>query len=536
MSEKKYALLIASSEYDDPYFRRLEAPAQDVDAISRVLRDPAMGAFSDVKILLNEPRDKASLSIEQFFANRNTEDLLLLYFSGHGIKDEEGRLYVATKNTQHNFLVSTALPAYQVNDLIRGSLSRRKILVLDCCYSGAFSKAYLAKGEATVGVMEEFKQGQGQGRGLVTLTASDAFQYSFEGDAVKTGGAYSVFTRALVEGIETGKADEDGDQLISLDELYLYAYERVRSENPHQSPHKSGDVEGDIIVARNPQPPRPAELSSEIQEAMKSVFPGARLDAVDELGRLLHGRNKGLALAAREALGKLTEDDSLKVRGAAQKYIAAFDEACRPEEEEASQLKAEQEHVAGEKAEADRRAAETAEGRLAREQAGRQEPASESAEQKPFAQEKVETERLAERAESGHSAPEQVKRESIDKESAGWAQGKVEAERHLRELADDQETGARRGLADLIGARGPSVDWRRVFVFLVANSIAPLVVLAFGGSSIRQMFWVGLDSLIFTGCTLGGFRWIRNWFWAVALATVANGLLNGVCYVVYWSP
>ena len=56
MSEKRFALLIASFEYDDPYFRPLKAPAQDVKALSRVLGDPAIGDFGDVKTLLNEPK------------------------------------------------------------------------------------------------------------------------------------------------------------------------------------------------------------------------------------------------------------------------------------------------------------------------------------------------------------------------------------------------------------------------------------------------------------------------------------------------
>jgi uncharacterized caspase-like protein len=141
MTENKAALLIASFEYDDPHFRPLKAPAQDVKALSRILSDPAMGGFSDVKTLLNEPKDALVLAIEEFFDDRNRDDLLLLYFSCHGIKGEDGRLYYATKNTRHRRLVSTAVPAYQVNDLIGRSRSRRRILVLDCCYSGAFSKA-----------------------------------------------------------------------------------------------------------------------------------------------------------------------------------------------------------------------------------------------------------------------------------------------------------------------------------------------------------------------------------------------------------
>jgi TonB family protein len=317
MAEKKAALLIANFEYDDPYFRQLKAPEQDVKALSRVLGDPAIGGFCDVKTLLNEPKDGLILAIEEFFDDRNRDDLLLVYFSCHGIKDEDGRLYYATKNTKHKRLVATAVPAYQVNDLIGKSRSRRKILLLDCCYSGAFSKAFLSKGDVAVGVMEEFRQGQG----LVTITASDAFQYSFEGAETGDSGAYSVFTRALVEGIETGKADLDGDQLISLDELYDYAYERVHSENPLQTPRIQVDVEGKIIVARNPQPPRPAQLPPELEDAIESPFVGNREYAVRQLDILLRGRNKALAIAAHEALTKLKGDDSRKVASAVERCL-----------------------------------------------------------------------------------------------------------------------------------------------------------------------------------------------------------------------
>jgi len=83
MAEKKAALLIANFEYDDPYFRPLKAPEQDVKALPRVLGDPAIGGFGHVKTLLNEPKDELILAIEEFFDERNRDDLLLAYFSCH---------------------------------------------------------------------------------------------------------------------------------------------------------------------------------------------------------------------------------------------------------------------------------------------------------------------------------------------------------------------------------------------------------------------------------------------------------------------
>ena len=89
-----------------------------------------------------------------------------------------------------------------------------------------------------------------QGKGRVVLTASDATQYSFEGNRIVGQGAGSVFTRFLVEGLTTGRGDLDGGGDISLDELYSYVHGRVIVES-QQRPKKQENVEGRIVVARN---------------------------------------------------------------------------------------------------------------------------------------------------------------------------------------------------------------------------------------------------------------------------------------------
>jgi uncharacterized caspase-like protein len=38
-------------------------------------------------------------AVYQLFANRKPEDLLLFYFSGHGVKDEAGKLYFTLPET-----------------------------------------------------------------------------------------------------------------------------------------------------------------------------------------------------------------------------------------------------------------------------------------------------------------------------------------------------------------------------------------------------------------------------------------------------
>ena len=320
MPEIKAALIVANWKYDDADLRQLVAPANDAEALARVLQDPNICGF-EVTTLLNRPSHEACQQIERFFLDRKRDDLLLLYFSCHGIKDDDGLLYFAAPDTrmvEHSRpLRSTALSADFVRSVMRSSNSRRQVLMLDCCYSGAFAGAMFAKGDKSAGVKDQFEQG----RGMVVMTASDALQYSFEGDSVAGEPVNSIFTRVLVKGIETGEADHDRDGTISLDELYDYVYDRVIRENPNQRPKKWDlGVEGRIIVGQTPVV-RAAELAPELVAAVSSPLSRVRLGAVGELADLLHGRHKGLSLAAREALEKLARDDSRQVSAAAEALL-----------------------------------------------------------------------------------------------------------------------------------------------------------------------------------------------------------------------
>ena len=311
MDENRSALIVAVSEYQDAGLRQLVAPAQDAEALARVLGDPTIGGFA-VKTLLNQPSHQVNREIEVFFANRAREDLLLLYFSGHGLKDEEGRLHFATPDTDRQFLRTTAVAATLLNEVMHHSRSRRQVLILDCCYSGAFARGMTHRADEAVGAGEYFREGRGQ----FVLTASNALQYAFEGDAVSGEGVRSVFTDTLVRGLETGEADLDGDGAISCDELYDYLHERVTDRMPQQKPRKwAFAVEGDIIIARNPHPVvKPAALPAELRQSIEDPRPWAREGAARHLGDLLQHGNKGLVAAAHAALQQMAEDDSLKVR------------------------------------------------------------------------------------------------------------------------------------------------------------------------------------------------------------------------------
>ncbi len=321
---RKLALIIGNSEYQDASLARLLTPSADVNALAEVLRAPDIGAFDEVTTLVNDFATTIRRAIARFFALKAPDDLLLLYFSGHGILDDHGKLHLAVKDTERELVSGTAIPAAFITEEMDRSMSRRQVLMLDCCHSGAFARGAKGAAGASVGTATAF---QGTGYGRIVLTATDATQYAWEGERVIGQAENSVFTHYMIEGIRTGAADTDGDGKITVDELYDYVYAQVVNQTPKQTPGKwSYKQQGEIVIAKNPKPVvKPAELPRELRETVEDARPWVREGAVRELERLLNGSNPGLVVAAYDALRRLAEDDSRRVATAALQFLTAYD-------------------------------------------------------------------------------------------------------------------------------------------------------------------------------------------------------------------
>jgi len=243
----KFALLIGVSEYSEG-LRPISSAILDVEAMRRVLEHPDMGAFDQVTVLPNPDKGSMEKAVEVLFADRQRDDLVLLYFTGHGLKAQNARFFLSTRETGRDqngdFRRATALAASKLQEYITDSRSQRQIIILDCCFSGALVQGMPIKGE--LNIQEELG-----GKGRAILTSSSPIEYSFESE----DNDLSIYTKYLVEGIETGAADQDGDQLISVNELHEYASERVKKEAaPAMTPKFYLSLEGEdtIYLAKSP--------------------------------------------------------------------------------------------------------------------------------------------------------------------------------------------------------------------------------------------------------------------------------------------
>ena len=330
----KYALIIGNNKYDDPKLSQLKTPAADSQALAKVLDDKTIGAFDEVEALINQSETKVRRAVSAFLTDKKPDDLILLYFSGHGILDDRGRLYLALKDTQVNLLKATSIPSSFIADEMDSCRSRRQILVLDCCHSGAFARG--TKGEQKAITETTF---EGSGFGRVVLTASDSTQYALEGDQVIKQSELSLFTHFLLEGLKTGEADVNSDGLISLDEWYDYTYTKVISETPRQVPHKwSYNQQGDLVIARNPFLKKKAvELPYELVQALESPFVGIRESAVVEVGKYLKSRDSEMVNLAIASLEKMKNDDSRRISSLAEKLLLDVEQMRGPVEKAAPQ-------------------------------------------------------------------------------------------------------------------------------------------------------------------------------------------------------
>jgi len=179
--QQRVALIFAVDEYDHPDLQRLSAPLADANALAETLSRPELGGFA-VQVCHNSTSAATAETLEDFLIERTPGDLALLHFSGHGLKDEAGGLYLAARNTVPTRLASTAVDATLINLLMRRSRARSIVLFLDCCYGGAFERGMTARAGGDVAVRDQFSQEPlGGGRGRVVITASSAVQYAFEG-------------------------------------------------------------------------------------------------------------------------------------------------------------------------------------------------------------------------------------------------------------------------------------------------------------------------------------------------------------------
>jgi len=222
-----YAVLIGNNEFNE--HDKLSCPLYDVDGIKNVLTAQNTGLFitENITVLKNENSSTILEALNMKLSQKQMDNLFLLYYSGHGLIFNND-LYLAAKNTSKNekLLDSTAIPFERIYNWIKKFSWKKVIVILDCCYSGLAGNVFKSS------IASQLQMINNKAAGIFFITASsDQIAYDKSENS-----HYSLFTKHLIAGLETGEADINGDGLVSVDELFDYTYEKVIYENPNQVP------------------------------------------------------------------------------------------------------------------------------------------------------------------------------------------------------------------------------------------------------------------------------------------------------------
>ena len=250
----KWALVIGISNYQDASIN-LQYSAKDAKDFRDFLVNKAHFAPDHVRLLTDEKATKKN--IEECYGDKwlprvaAPEDLVVLYFSGHGSpsqSDSEGVNYLVAYDTDKNSLYATGIKIQDFTDQIKKRVhTDRMVLVMDACHSGA-AESTGAKGlsRAKNVSVDQIVQGSGQ----FVICSSQPNQVSWESKKYPNG----VFTHYLIEGLKDN---------AKLGEACNYMKDKVQQEvlrdrgelqDPVVGSHWEGD---DLIVGVLPAAPTP---------------------------------------------------------------------------------------------------------------------------------------------------------------------------------------------------------------------------------------------------------------------------------------
>ncbi|MFC6066308.1 caspase, EACC1-associated type [Streptomyces ochraceiscleroticus] len=233
---RSQAVLIGCSRY---------AELDDIPAIRNNLVD--LGAILEEAggfrqpLVIAEPSHIGEVGTSLRRLADRTEDVLLVYYAGHGLIGDDGELHLGLSDTTQAELSTSALPFTTVRRIVQQSPARVKIVILDCCFSGrALDFTSMAGAPATnlAGLSGIF--------GTFTLTSSSATRLSM----AREGEPFTAFTGELIRLLKQGIAGPA--ELLTLRAIAGELQHTMRALGYPPPQVQSVNSAGELGLVRNP--------------------------------------------------------------------------------------------------------------------------------------------------------------------------------------------------------------------------------------------------------------------------------------------
>ncbi|MFF7644683.1 tetratricopeptide repeat protein [Streptomyces canus] len=293
------AVLIGTSAY--VHLPQLPAVETNVADLSGALCDPTIWGLPQAHTLtVAEPENPAALLDPVYQAGARAEDTLLVYYCGHGLRDSDSAdLYLALTGSR-DALGYTAVAYTHLRQAVLASRARRKVVVLDCCFSGRAARTLSSPNAlaSRAGI-----------DGAYVLTASPKDHVALAPD----GERHTAFTGELLHVLGSGVPD--GPETLDLETLYREVTVRLGSKNrPLPQRSQENDV-GRLPLVRNRARAKQGTTAGPVMDAEVEA---AMVSTGLQLARLLRsaGRHRDALPVLRMILQASvpgTEGDSITV-------------------------------------------------------------------------------------------------------------------------------------------------------------------------------------------------------------------------------
>lgn len=240
-------LLIGASQFpNDPGISPIPNVATNISLLQQLLTDPAYIGIpaENIEVSLNEERRDIEIKLQQAIdRTRHKKFTLLVYYSGHGILSAaDYKLYLTSYKTSYTTLRIDGINIDHFKNYIHDSKAGRKIVILDCCHSGAIIGAMNDRTSSLLAELKGF-----EGTYVMTSAAADTPSLF----PVDNAQLPTYFTGKLVETVQNGLDIEQ--EYCTLRDIFNQIDTSSRNNNlprPQQSNINNAD---ELYFSKNPR-------------------------------------------------------------------------------------------------------------------------------------------------------------------------------------------------------------------------------------------------------------------------------------------
>jgi hypothetical protein len=229
------AVLIGVSHFpESPELADLPAVRENVASLWRRLTHDTTGVLEPKHCEVADPvSSTADIGRAISKAAAEASDMLLIYYAGHGLVDDRGRLYLATNATRADAPKYSSLSVDLLREDLGGSAAAARVLILDCCFSGRAIEVMSSE--------EGLIDGQLSIAGTYTMTSTSANAPSY----AIADERYTAFTGALLTAL-------DSPRPLTLDEIYRSVAASLQSRGMPRPRQRATDTAGGLALVRGP--------------------------------------------------------------------------------------------------------------------------------------------------------------------------------------------------------------------------------------------------------------------------------------------